>query len=116
MVAKKYPYAMLTAIISIASVVVICITTLSVAIIGSVFMMYGTMREIQSQQQTQMDQLAAIRVQQRDDGNAMRAYEAANGKRTEFMIGLMSTTQQRQMNEYDQTHPTPAAIPRQGRN
>lgn len=105
--AKKNPYAMLTIIVSIASVLIIAVTTLSISVIGSVFIMYGTMTKMQQQQSTIIDQLAAVQKQQSEDGNAMRAYEAANGKRIEFVVGLMTPNQQARMDEYDRTHPIP---------
>jgi hypothetical protein len=37
----------------------------------------------------------------------MRAYEAANGKLTEFMVGMMTRDQQRAINEYTIAHPLP---------
>lgn len=107
MVAKKNPYAMLSVIVGIAAIITAAIVTLSISIIGAVFIMYGTMNRMQEQQAGILKELSAIQAQQKDDGNAMRAYEAANGKRIEFVVGLMSPQQQSRMNEYDRTHPIP---------
>jgi len=105
--AKKYPYAMLTIIVSVVGIIVGSGVVLSIAIIGSVFSMSNTMHEVKAQQVTILQQLAKTQTDVDNMGTAMRAYEAANGKRTEYQIGLMTRDQQRSMNDYDQSHPLP---------
>ena len=101
MVARKHPYAMLTAIISIATVVMICVTTLGVSIIGGVFIMYGSMRSIETQQTAILS-----RLDQQDNENKLtRTYNATVLSRQNFMVGLMDPKQQKQMNEYDKANP-----------
>lgn len=107
MAAKKYPHTALAAMIAIASTVIAAVTVLAVSIIGGMFLMYGQMRELSATQQTILTQYQETRAATENNGNVMRAYEAANGKRIEFLVGLMTSQQQSQVNEYDRTHPTP---------
>lgn len=114
--AKKYPYAAVGVMISIAAVVISAVTVLSVSVIGGMFLMYGemrqntaTMRENQATMLQILNKQQTIENRQIDAGNIMRAYEAANGKRVEFMVGLMSPGQQRAMNAYNRSNPMPNA-------
>ena len=64
--AKKYPYAMLTIIVSAVGIIVGSGVVLSIAIIGSVFSMSNTMHEVKAQQTTILEQQAAIIKQQNE--------------------------------------------------
>src|SRR5215813_639337 len=97
MVAKKNPYAMLTIIVSIASVVIIAITTLSVSVIGSVFIMYGKMNTIEAKQETIIQRLD----KQDNEDKLTRTYNATVLSRQNYMVGLMDGKQQQKMTEYD---------------
>lgn len=103
MVAKKNPYAMLTIIVSIASVIIITVTTLSVSIIGSVFVMYGKMNKIEA------DQAVIIRKLDKNDEVAeltgMKADHAV--ARQNYLVGLMDEKQQGLVNDYDRANPAP---------
>ena len=108
--AKKYPYTAIGVMISIAAVVISAVTVLSVSVIGGMFIMYGQMTKIAATQETILTQYAETRAEVQNTGNVMRAYEAANGKRIEFLVGLMSPQQQARANEYDRTHPQPLVL------
>ena len=105
MAVKDYPYAALGVMIGIASIVIAAVTVLAVSIIGGMFLMYGEMRQNTALMGDILKKQQTIETRQLDDGKVMRAYEAANGKRIEFMVGLMSPVQRREMNEYDRAHP-----------
>lgn len=105
--AKDSPFVVIGIMISIAAIIVGAVMSLTVGFGIFLFTMNGTMHEIKAQQSTILDTQSAIIKQQVEDGNAMRAYEAANGKRAEFMVGLMSRDQQRAVNEYNQANPIP---------
>lgn len=105
--AKRYPHAALAAMISIASVVIAAVTVLAVSVIGGMFLMYGEMRQNTALMGDILKKQQVIETRQLDDGKVMRAYESANGKRIEFVVGLMTKEQQQRMNEYDRTHPAP---------
>lgn len=107
MAAKKHPHTTLAAMIAVASTVIAAVTVLAVSIIGGMFFIYGTVREMSATQQTILTQYQETRAATENNGNVMRAYEAANGKRIEFLVGLMTAQQQARANEYDRTHPTP---------
>lgn len=113
---KDYPYAALSAMIAVAAVVISAVTVLAVSIIGGMFLMYGemrqntaTMKENQATMAQILDKQQTIENRQIDHGNIMRAYEAANGKRIEYAVGLMSKADQRAMNEYNKANPMPPA-------
>lgn len=115
-VAQKYPYAAIGVMISIAALVISAVTVLSVSVIGGMFLMYGemrqntaTMKENQATMVQILNKQQIIENRQIDDGKVMRAYEAANGKQNEFMIGLMSRDNQRTMFEYKRANPLPSA-------
>jgi len=120
--AKQYPYAAIGVMISIAGIVMAAVTVLAVSVIGGMFLMYGemkqntaTMKENQATMVQILNKQQTIENRQIDDGNIMRAYEAANGKRIEFMVGLMSPDKQRAMNQYNQANPLPQAAPKQSK-
>lgn len=106
-VVKKHPYAAIGAMISIAAIVISAITVISVSIGGGMFLMYGEMNRNTALMQQILTKQEVIETRQLDDGKVMRAYEAANGKRIEFMVGLMTKEQQERMNNYDRIHPSP---------
>lgn len=114
--AKKYPHAALAAMISVAALVISAVTVLAVSIIGGMFLMYGemrqntaTMRENQATMVQILNKQQTIENRQIEAGNIMRAYEAANGKRIEFIVGMMSPNQQRAINAYNKSNPLPEA-------
>lgn len=104
---KKYPYAAIGVMISIAAVIVSAITVLAVSIIGGMFLMYGEMKENTALMQEIKNNQKAIEERQLNDGNVMRAYEASNGKRIEFVVGMLSKDAQEKVNQYDRAHPSP---------
>lgn len=105
--AKDSPFVVIGIMVSIAAIIVGATMSLAVGFGIFLFNMNGTMHELKQQGATTITELAAIKKQQTEDGNVMRAYEAANGKRTEFMVGLMTPESQKAMNDYDQSHPLP---------
>src|SRR5262249_24043049 len=92
---------MLTIIVSIASVVIIAITTLSVSVIGSVFIMYGKMNTIEAKQETIIQRLD----KQYNEDKLTRTYNATVLSRQNYMVGLMDGKQQQKMTEYDKANP-----------
>ena len=103
MTAKKSPYAMLTIIVSIASVIIIAVTTLSVSVIGSVFVMYGKMNTLETQQTVIIEQLN----ENKSELKVLRTYEASVLSRQNYAVGLMGKGQQERMNAYDRSNPIP---------
>ena len=103
MTAKKNPYAMLTIIISIASVIVIAVTTLSVSILGSVFVMYGKMSAMENQQQVIIEKLTT----NDSELKVLRTYESSVLASQNYAVGLMDSRQQERMNSYDKANPIP---------
>lgn len=101
--AKKNPYAMLTIIVAIASVVIIAVTTLSIAIIGSVFIMYGKMSAMEVQQKSILDELVA----NKQEVKVLRTYEASVLSRQNYIAGLMDNNAKKQLNQYDIANPIP---------
>lgn len=101
MAARKHPYAMLAAMISIASIVVVAVTTVAVSIFGGMFLMYGTMRDIQANQAVIIDQQVKVEGQV----SVVKTYSASILGRQDFMIGLMTKEQQERVNAYDRANP-----------
>ena len=101
MTARRNPYAMLTIIVSIASVVVIAVTTLSVSIIGSVFIMYGKMNKMEADQAVIIKSLD----KRETEDKVTRTYEASVLSRQNYMVGLMDGKQKAAMNAYDKSNP-----------
>lgn len=101
MVAKRNPYAMLTVIVSIATVVIICVTTLSVAIIGGMFIMYGEMKGIRADSAA----ISKMLDKRETEDKVTRTYTASVLARQDFMVGLMTAKQQTQVNSYDRSNP-----------
>lgn len=112
--AKDSPFVVIGVMISIAAIIVGAVMSLTVGFGIFLFTMNGTMHEVKQQQTTSIEQLSEIKKQQTEDGNAMRAYEAANGKRIEFIVALLSKDQQQVINDYDRAHPTPLATRQPG--
>jgi hypothetical protein len=104
---RKYPYAALGAMISIAAVVISAVTVLAVSVIGGMFLMYGQMKETTATQALLLTRFEQFDQQHRSDYNALRAYASADLSRTNFLVGLMSAEKQEQANSYDRTHPMP---------
>ena len=104
---KKYPYTAIGVMISIAAVIISAVTVLAVSIIGGMFLMYGEMKENTALMQEIKANQKAIEERQLDDGKVMRAYEAANGKRIEFVVGMLNKEAQEKVNQYDRAHPSP---------
>lgn len=114
--AKRHPYAMLTAMISVAGLVIVAVTTLAVSIITGMLLMYGQMRENTAEVRsntalmvTILKKQDSIEAAQTAQGNAIRAYEAANGNRLGIIVGLMSPSSQRAYTAYSQANPMPSA-------
>lgn len=105
--AKDSPFVVIGIMISIAAIIVGAVMSLAVGFGIFLFNMNGTMHEVKAQQTVILEQLAKTQGDVENNGNVMRSYEAANGKRSEYQIGLMTRDQQRAMNEYDQSHPLP---------
>ena len=115
MKAKESPFLVVGIMISIAAIIVGAVMSLTVGFGIFVFSMNGTMHEIKAKQDTILEQLSTTAMDVDNMGTAMRAYEAANGKRAEFIAGLMTRDKQRAINEYDQAHPLPR-MPEKKRN
>lgn len=110
--AKKHPYATLITIVGAVATVVSTVVGAVVFVAIGAFTMYGTQRETLSelkalrQDYTEVStRLAAIQKQQTDDMNAVRAYASNDARRTEFIVGLMTPTQQRAVNQFDRSNP-----------
>lgn len=101
--AAKYPYSALGAMIAIASVVIAAVVTVSVAMFAGVFLMYGSMREIQANQRVLMDTVVEVKGQV----SVVKTIAQSGLARQDFMIGMMTKEQQEAMNAYDRTHPRP---------
>ena len=105
--ARKYPYAALGAMITVAGIVIAAIVTVAVSVFTGMFLMYGTMKETTTNQIQIQNALIAIQKQQTDDGNAIRAYESNRARRTEFIVGLMSPENQKAIAQWDAVNPAP---------
>lgn len=110
--AKKHPYAVIAAIVTAAVTVISTIVGAIVFVAVGAFTMYGTQRETLTelkalrQDYTEVStRLSAIQKQQTDDMNAVRAYASNDSRRTEFIVGLMTPTQQRAVNQFDRANP-----------
>lgn len=101
--AEKNPYTMLTIIVSIASVIVIAVTTLSISVIGSVFIMYGKMNSMEAQQTVIIEKLGT----NEQELKVLRTYEASVLSRQNYIAGLMDGKRKQQLNEYDRANPIP---------
>jgi len=99
--AKKHPYAMLAAMISIASLVVAAVVTVSVALFTGVFLMYGTMRDIQAKQVTILEQQAETRGQI----SVIKTVHMTTLARQDIMVSLMSKESQQQIAVFDKANP-----------
>lgn len=104
---KKYPYTAIGVMIGIASLVIGAVVTVSVAVGGGMFLMYGEMKANTALMTQILNKQTAIEQRQDDDGKVMRAYASVNGKRIEFVIGLLSKESQEKVNQYDRAHPDP---------
>lgn len=113
--AKDSPFLVVGIMISIAAIIVAAVMSLTVGFGIFLFTMNGTMHEIKAQQSTILVQQAKLQSDVDSTGTAMRAYEAANGKRIEFMVGLMTQSQQRAVNAYTMANPLPS-VPKQRDN
>lgn len=103
--AKKYPYAAIGVMISIAAVVISAVTVLAVSIGGGMFLMYGEMKANTALLKTSLDQQVAIEGQVK----VVKTIAQATLARQDFMTGLMTKEQQERVNAYDRTNPrTPA--------
>lgn len=109
---KKHPYAVIAAIVTAAVSVIGAIIGAVVFVAVAGFQMYGTQQatltriEALLNQNTELRQeVAAMRKQQTDDMNAVRAYASNDSRRTEFIVGLMTPTQQRSVAQFDRSNP-----------
>lgn len=110
--AKKHPYAVIAAIVTAAVTVISTIVGAVVFVAIAGFQMYGTQQATLTRvdalltQNTELRQeVTAMRKQQTDDMNAVRAYASNDSRRTEFIVGLMTPTQQRAVAQYDRGNP-----------
>lgn len=109
---RKHPYAVIAAIVTAAVSVIGAIIGAVVFVAVAGFQMYGTQQATLARidsllnQNTELRQeLSIIRKQQTDDMNAVRAYASNDARRTEFIVGLMTPTQQRAVSQFDRSNP-----------
>lgn len=109
---RKHPYAVIAAIVTAAVSVISAIVGAIVFVAIAGFQMYGTQQATLTRVDTLLNQnselrqeVAAMRKQQTDDMNAVRAYASNDARRTEFIVGLMTPTQQRAVAQYDRGNP-----------
>lgn len=105
--ADKHPYVVVGIIVSVVGIVMAALMTIAITVIGGMFSMYGTMREMQAQQ-------AVIIKQQADYANdikVLRTYEASVLSRQNFIAGLMTPEDQKRLAEFDRANPIPNPPP-----
>jgi len=107
MALKDYPYTAVGIIVSVAGLIVLLLTTLSVSVIGSLFSMNGTMHDIKAQQTLIIQRQEAAYVEQINEAKVARTYATADLARTNFMVGLMTPRQQAAVSLYDKANPLP---------
>lgn len=105
--ADKHPYAVVGIIITVVGIVMAALVTIAITVIGGMFSMYGTMREIQAQQTVILKELTTYQ----NDIKVLRTYEASVLSRQNFIAGLMSPEDQRRLAEYDRANPIPSPPP-----
>src|SRR5262249_21137746 len=106
-VARKYPYAALGAMISIAGIIIGALVTIAISIFIGMFAMYGEMKATTANQVAIQAALGAIQKQQTDDMNAVRAYASNNARRTEYIVAMLSPEGQRRIAQWDHDNPQP---------
>lgn len=106
-VSKKHPWGVLAAIVTAVGSVLVAIGTLAVIVVGGMFSMYGTMRELKVQQATIIEQQMVYT----NEIKVLRTYEASVLSRQNFIAGLMSQDMQKRLNEYDRSNPVPSLPP-----
>lgn len=99
--AKQHPYTMLALMISVAGIVIAAIVTVSVALFTGVFLMYGTMRDVQAKQEVIMEQQSETREQV----NLVKTVYMTTLARQDVMLSLMSKESQQQMQAFDRANP-----------
>lgn len=101
--AKQHPYAMLAAMISVASIVIVAVVTVAVATFTGAFLMYGTMRDIQAKQEMIIRDVAETKGQV----SVIKTLSASTYARQDFMVGLMTKENQERVNAHDRNNPRP---------
>lgn len=99
--ADRHPYVAVGIIVSVVGIVMAALMTIAITVIGGMFSMYGTMRAMQTQQETIIKQQADYA----NDIKVLRTYEASVLSRQNFIAGLMSPTEQKRLGEFDRANP-----------
>lgn len=110
--ASKYPVAAIGVMVSIAAIVVGMVVTLAIAVIGGMFVMYGTMNQTTAKLDTVIKALDEAKTEQK----VMRTYTASTLSRQNFMVGLMTRDQQKAISEYDKGNPVVNPKPDESRS
>lgn len=101
--AQKNPYAMLGAMIAVASIVVAAVVTFSVAIFTGAFLLYGKMSGMEVSQRQILEKLS----ENENEVKVLRTYEASVLARQNYIAGLMDSKRKEQLNQYDKANPLP---------
>lgn len=109
---KNHPYVVIAGIVTAAVSVISAIVGAIVFVAIAGFQMYGTQQATLTRLETLLNQntelrqeVLSMRKQQTDDMNAVRAYASNDARRTEFIVGLMTPTQQRAVSQFDRANP-----------
>lgn len=109
--ADKHPYAVVGVIVTVVGIVMAALVTIAITVIGGMFSVYGTMREMRAEQTYILKELTTYQ----SEIKVLRTYESSVLSRQNFIAGLMSPDKQKLLAEYDRANPIVQPTPQPAR-